>query len=84
MPGGLVNVFSVASGNYHGLALTPARGSLQLTLMSGQLVIRWSGFGTLQWASALQGPYTDVVDYQGTSYTNLDMSAPARFFRLRR
>src|SRR6266478_5269728 len=31
----------ISSGDYHGLALTPARSSLQPVLVSGQLVIRW-------------------------------------------
>jgi hypothetical protein len=82
VPAGLGKVFAVASGNYQGLALTPTPGVLRPTLASGRLVVRWNGFGTLQWAPAIMGPYTDV-GYQGTCYTNLDMSAPARFFRLR-
>jgi hypothetical protein len=82
VPGALANVVAIASGNYHGLALSPVMVVLEPSLVSSQLVIRWSGFGTLQWAPTPQGPYTDV-SYQGTPYTNLDMSAPARFFRLR-
>ncbi len=82
VPIGLANVSAVASGNYHGLALTPAMGVLQSSLISARLVLRWSGRGTLQWAPTGMGPYTDV-GCQGTCYTNLDMSAPARFFRLR-
>ena len=46
------------------------------------MVLHWNGLGTLQWAPTPLGPYTDVAS-QGTWYTN-DMSAPARFFRLRR
>jgi alpha-tubulin suppressor-like RCC1 family protein len=83
IPAALNNVFALSSGNYHGLALVPAIGSLQPSAVSSQFVVRWNGFGTLQWAPTPLGPYTDV-GCQGTSYTNLDMSAPARFFRLRR
>jgi hypothetical protein len=83
VPGNLTNALAVASGNYHGLALVPALGVLQPSLMSSLFVVRWSGLGTLQWAPTALGPFTDV-GCQGTSYTNLDMSAPARFFRLRR
>lgn len=83
VPGALANVFAVASGNYHGLALTPALGLLEARLNASQLVVQWSGLGTLQWAPTPLGPYTDVGS-QGNCYTNLDMSAPAKFFRLRR
>ena len=82
VPGRLANVLAIASGNYYGLALTPAMGGLQSSLISARFVVRWSGYGTLQWAATVRGPYTDV-GCQGTCYTNLDMNAPARFFRLR-
>lgn len=83
VPGGLNNVFAVASGNYHGLALMPSLGLLQPSLVASHFVVRWSGNGTLQWAPTPLGPYTDLAT-QGNSYTNLDMSPPAKFFRLRR
>jgi hypothetical protein len=83
VPVGLTNVFSVGSGNYHGLALTPALGLLQAARDPAGLVVRWNGIGTLQWAPTPLGPFTDV-GWQGTSYTNFDMSAPAKFFRLHR
>jgi Regulator of chromosome condensation (RCC1) repeat/Immunoglobulin domain/Immunoglobulin I-set domain len=82
-PVALTNVFALAGGNYHGLALVPSMGVLQPSLISSQFVVRWTGLGTLQWAPTPQGPYSDV-GCQGTCYTNVDMSAPARFFRLRR
>jgi hypothetical protein len=83
VPGTLTNVFAMASGNYHGLALVPGVGILQPSLADSKLVLRWSGSGILQSAPAPWGPFTDV-GCQGTSYTNLDMSTPIRFFRLRR
>jgi hypothetical protein len=83
LPSGLANVWATACGNYHGLALTPAPGGLQPSLLSSGLIIRWTGLGTLQWAPTPLGPYADV-GCQGTIYTNLDMTVPAKFFRLRR
>jgi alpha-tubulin suppressor-like RCC1 family protein len=83
VPGALTNVVAIASGNYHGLALVPGPGLLQYAWSGSQFVVRWSGSGTLQWAPTPQGPYTDV-GVQANSYTNLNMSAPAKFFRLRR
>jgi hypothetical protein len=82
VPGGTTRVYGVASGNYHGLALTPTLSLSPPQMISGHLVIGWNGLGTLQWAPTALGPFSDV-GYQGSSYTNLDMSAPARFFRLR-
>lgn len=83
LPSGLVNVWTIACGNYHSLVLTSPPGSLQPSLVSKGLVVRWTGPGTLQWAPTPVGPYRDV-GCQGTCYTNLDMTAPAKFFRLRR
>jgi alpha-tubulin suppressor-like RCC1 family protein len=83
VPGDVASIFAIASGYDHGLALVPTLGVLQPSLVSSHFVVRWSGFGTLQWATTPWGPYTDVGS-QGNSYANLDMSAPARFFRLRR
>jgi alpha-tubulin suppressor-like RCC1 family protein len=83
MPASLTNVFNIASGNYHGLALVPVIPMLQINMNSPQMVIRWSGPGVLQWSPTPSGPYTDVP-CQGRCYTNVDMSAPAKFFRLRR
>jgi hypothetical protein len=83
MPASLTNVINIASGNYHGLALVPVIPMLQINMNFPQMVIRWSGPGVLQWSPTPSGPYTDVP-CQGRYYTNVDMSAPAKFFRLRR
>ncbi|MGA2867150.1 MAG: immunoglobulin domain-containing protein [Verrucomicrobiota bacterium] len=77
------NAAGVASGNYHGLALVPARPRLGAYLDPSGLVIQWSGPGVLQSAPTPLGPYTNLPN-PWQSYTNLDMSAPARFFRLQR
>ena len=83
VPGGANWTVYVASGLYHGLALVQQRPSLQASLnRAAQLVIQWTGAGRLQWAPTPLGPYTDCI-YSGQSYTNSDMSAAARFFRLR-
>lgn len=79
----ITNAWAIASGNYHGLALMPTAPLLQLQMNYTGLVVQWQGSGVLQWAPSLAGPYTDVP-CQGNCYTNLDMSAPAKFFRLRR
>ncbi len=82
VPGGLMNVVSVASGNYHGLALSTSAGMLVSALTSQGLVLQWNGNATLQWAPAPTGPFTDV-SWSGNTYTNVNMTAPAKFFRLR-
>ena len=82
VPSTLINVVAIASGNYHGLALLPAIPWLQWQMTSGGLVLQWRGTAVLQWAPFPSGPYTDVP-CQGNGYTNVDMSAPAKFFRLR-
>lgn len=79
----ITNAWAIASGNYHGLALIPTAPLLQLQMNYAGLVVQWQGPGVLQWAPSLAGPYTDVPCL-GNCYTNLDMSAPAKFFRLRR
>ena len=82
LPSNLINVFAIASGYYHGLALLPAVPSLQWQMTAGGLVLQWRCTAVLQWAPSPSGPYTDVP-CQGNCYTNIDMSAPAKFFRLR-
>jgi alpha-tubulin suppressor-like RCC1 family protein len=82
VPSNLTAVASIASGNYHGLALTPTLGMLQTSVMPSALVMHWTGAGILQWAPTPTGPYNDIVT-AGTSYTNTDMSARMKFFRLR-
>ena len=83
VPSSATNAIGIASGYYHGLALVPFISLLQANLTQGGLVIRWNGTGNLQWAPTVTGPYLDVTG-QGNSWTNLDMSAPEKFFRLRR
>jgi hypothetical protein len=83
VPSSATNVVGIASGYYHGLALAPFIQLLQLQLTRNGLVLNWNGTGVLQWAPTPVGPYTDVP-FQGNSWTNLDMSAPAKFFRVRR
>jgi hypothetical protein len=83
VPFDAVNTVGIASGYYHGLALVPLNSLLQTHLTRDGLVIKWRGTGVLQWAPTPTGPYADV-QCQGNSWTNLDMSARAKFFRLRR
>lgn len=82
VPSTVINAVSVASGNYHGLALIPIASFLQARMAATGLMIQWSGDGVLQSASSPEGPFTDVPS-QGNCYTNVDMSAPAKFFRIR-
>jgi hypothetical protein len=83
IPAGLSNVIGVASGNYDSLALATSLGSLFISMSSGNIVITWNSAAILQSSTNLTGPFTDVLGYQGSSFTNTDMSAPAKFFRLR-
>jgi hypothetical protein len=74
----------IASGNYHGLALLQVMPMVQASLADpSHLLIRWTGYGVLQSAPTPTGPYTDII-CTGRCFTNTDMSASARFFRLRR
>ncbi len=82
-PAGLSSVVYISAGNYHNLALTSSMGMLKSTLVSSKMVLQWNGGGVLQWSTAPQGPYSDV-GCPGTVFTNMDMSGPAKFFRLRR
>jgi parallel beta-helix repeat protein len=81
-PEGLTNAVAIASGYYTGMALVPFKAFLQANMTSAGLLIRWNGTGVLQWASTPGGPYTDLPS-QGNVWTNINMSAHARFFRLR-
>ncbi|MEI9864728.1 MAG: right-handed parallel beta-helix repeat-containing protein [Limisphaerales bacterium] len=83
VPSNIDNAIGITSGYYHGLALVPFVPLLQPKLTSSGLVIKWNGTGILQWAPTPTGPYTDI-QFQGNVWTNLNMSAPAKFFRLRR
>jgi alpha-tubulin suppressor-like RCC1 family protein len=82
VPAAVMNAVAVASGNYHGLALIPVTASLQAHMTSAGLMIQWLGTGVLQWAPSPMGPFADVP-CQGNCFTNVDMSAPAKFFRIR-
>jgi hypothetical protein len=82
VPSSATNAVGIASGYYHGLALVPFRSLLQPRLTRDGLVIQWNGAGILQWAPTPTGPYADVP-YQGNGWTNVPMSAPVKFFRLR-
>lgn len=76
------NSLTVNSGFFHGLALVP---SLQLSLCPTPdgVIVEWAGSGMLQWSPTPGGPFTEIPGCNGC-YTNTDMTAPARFFRLRR
>ncbi len=82
VPLAAIGAWAVASGNYHGLVLVPASSPLQVEMKAAGLVLQWRGAGTLQWAPSPMGPFVDVP-CQGTCFTNVDMSAPAKFFRIR-
>jgi hypothetical protein len=82
VPPGLTNVIQLVSGNYHGLAMIPAAPVLHLVMNSSQLMVTWTGPGVLQWAPTAAGPFADVV-CSGHCYTNLDLTAPQKFFRVR-
>jgi len=83
VPTTVTNALSVASGNYHGLALIPVSNAIQAQPSASGLMIQWHGAGTLQWAPSPTGPFTDVP-CQGNCFTNVDMSVPAKFFRIKR
>jgi parallel beta-helix repeat protein len=76
------NAADIACGYYHCLALSPAPRLLASPAANG-LVIHWSGPGTLQWAPAPLGPYTDLPGCL-QCYTNTACSQPAKYFRVRR
>jgi hypothetical protein len=82
VPATLNNAIAIAAGNYHGLALAPFNPIIQIQLSRAGLVLQWRGAAVLQWAPTPTGPFTDVP-CQGNCYTNIDMSAPAKFFRIR-
>lgn len=82
VPDWATNSLAVNSGFFHGLALVPPL-RLNLRLITGGMVVEWTGNCMLQWAHTPVGPFTDIPGCQG-AYTNWDMTAPAIFFRLRR
>jgi len=81
VPSSVIRTVGIASGNYHALALVPL--NLQVRLTPDGLVIQWNGSAFLQWSPSPTGPYADLP-CPGTCWTNVDMSVPAKFFRLRR
>jgi hypothetical protein len=82
VPSSVRNAMGVASGYYHGLALVPFVQVLRPQLTRSGLILNWNGAGVLQWSPTPVGPYIDVP-LQGNPWTNVDMSAPAKFFRVR-
>jgi alpha-tubulin suppressor-like RCC1 family protein len=83
VPPSATNALAIASGYYHGLALVPFISLLQANLTRSGLILNWNGTGVLQWSPNPAGPYTDMP-FQGNPWTNADISAPAKFFRVRR
>lgn len=82
VPPAAAGSWAIAAGYYHGLALSgPA--TLLFHANGSVLLINWSGPGVLQSAVDIGGPYQDIPGLS-QSYTNLDFTSPARFFRLRR
>lgn len=83
VPSTVSNVVAITSGNFHGLAMIPTPLILQAQMIPSGMMLQWQGAGVLQWAPSIAGPYNDMP-CQGNCYTNVDMSVPAKFFRLRR
>jgi hypothetical protein len=83
IPSGVVNPVAIASGYYNGLAMVWVRPIISAYLTRYGMVMEWNLPADLQCGSTPNGPFIDVPS-QGQSYTNLDISAPAKFFRLRR
>jgi len=81
VPASAAPATAIASGDYEGLALVPILHLLYSQLTAQGLVIQWHVPGNLQWAPTPAGPYTDLSS-AAFIYTNTDMSAPAKFFRL--
>ncbi len=82
VPSTLAGVTRIASGYYHGLALISVERRLSISLLNTKAVVQWTGSGILQGSAQPVGPYEDIP-CEGASYTNEDMTLPARFFRLR-
>jgi hypothetical protein len=82
VPANATPAAAIAAGNYDGLALA-SNGPLLFQRMTGKgMVIQWNVAGTLQSAPTPMGPYTNVPS-SAYIFTNTDLSAPAKFFRLR-
>jgi hypothetical protein len=67
--------------------LVPPISQLQFTSIqtsSTNVVLQWSGAGTLQQATTLAGPWVDMVDPNGAfSPYSIPVSLPTMFYRLR-
>lgn len=83
-PPGVTKAMEIASGSYHGLALVPQDFLLEGHLADERFILQWNKTAVLQWAPTPNGPYSDVPNQIGMCWTNLDMSVPEKFFRLRR
>ena len=82
-PPNLAKAIAVSSGYYHGLALVPIVPIIVASRTADGLFLTWNTAGTLQWSPSPTGPFFDLP-CPGQCYTNQDLSAPAKFFRLRR
>jgi alpha-tubulin suppressor-like RCC1 family protein len=82
VPASATNCLAINSGYFHGLALVPPF-RLNVRMSAAGLIVEWTGDGTLQSAPTPSGPFTDMPGYS-RAYTNVNMTVPARFFRLRR
>jgi hypothetical protein len=82
VPFNVKHAVGIASGYYHGLALVPFAQTLQIQQTRHGVILNWDGEGVLQRGPTPLGPFADLPA-QGNSWTNLDLSAPAAFFRLR-
>jgi hypothetical protein len=83
-PASATNSLAINSGFFHALALvSPPPMVLSLRMTADGLVLTGTDGGMLQWSPTPAGPFNDIPGWGG-SYTNADMTAPARFFRLRR
>lgn len=60
----------------------PTPGSISFTVSGGNLLLTWTGNGTLQSASTVNGSYSDMPGGNGNSAT-LPLSAAQKFFRVR-
>ena len=83
VPLSVTHASAIASGYYHGLALVAFDANLRANLTGDGLVIQWNGSGNLQWSAVVTAAFSDLPT-QGNSWTNIDMSAPAKVFRLHR
>jgi hypothetical protein len=55
---------------------------LTSTVSSGKINLTWSGTGGLEWAPAVNGPWTPVTPAPSGSYSEAIVAGQDRFFRL--